>query len=234
MLPLDDVENYDYSTIEPSLPPVQQGKKRKASTPSCAVKAYDDTQLIMRSTHHLSRRNNIYVGIDKSFKIFIRLGEKLNINEDTFNVFTETCRNVFDIRYDAQLEPLKCNNLTVTPEFNSKNRIFPSAISVSNNLEGQCILDREAFLRIVDLTPAIRFKVRILTELSPYVVYRNMKCAYIKSEFYCKNGAIKPFINDYLTKIPLLHAQFLSEFRSYFPIKMYNSLTNAVAQINEY
>lgn len=182
----------------------------------------------MASTYELSRTRKMCVGIDKLFNIYIRLGDDLHLRLDTFNILTQKCRNIFDIKYSAHTGVIPCNNLTVNPEFNSRSRMFPATISIVSKIDNkQCTLDRGAFLRLVELSPTVNFKIKVLMELSPYAVLSTMKCAYIKSEYFCKEGGIKIFIENYLNNIPMLHAHYLSELLVYFPIQMYHSLANA-------
>lgn len=107
--------------------------------------------------------------------------------------------------------------------------MFPAEISLVSKMDNrqQCTLDREAFLRLVELSPTVNFKIKVLTEMSPHVIFRNMKCSYIKSEYFSRDGGIKMFIDNYLNNIPMLHAHYLSEFLAYFPIKMFDCLSNA-------
>lgn len=179
----------------------------------------------MNSTHMLSQTCKMCVGISKSFEIIIRL-EELQLSQDTFNILTQKYRSVFDIKYSAYTNTISCNDININLEFSSKSRIFPATISIASKIDNKkCKLDREAFLKLIELAPAVNFKIRIINEMSPYIVFRNMKCSYIKSDF-SKDGDIKSFIANYLNNIPMLHAQYLSEFLVYFPIKMYDCLAN--------
>lgn len=171
----------------------------------------------------LSQTRRVCVGISKSFEIMIRLDD-LQLSQDAFNILTQKHRSVFDIKYSTYTNAISCNDIEIVLEFNSKGRIFPATISITNKIDNrqQCRLDRMAFLKLVELAPAVNFKIKIITEMSPYTVVKNLKRSYIKSG----NDDINSFIPNYLNNIPMLHAQYLSEFLVYFPIKMYDCLSN--------